>query len=273
MQQPQRLCRICYEEEGERDEELISPCSCSGSLKFVHASCMNQWRLLNMNNENRTRCQLCMEEFRLTAASTSRLSAEQEKRLADAGITLFSALAVVPLSFGALHISRFAKREENLYVSGPADVSAKPWRKQAFGMILSKSILEDINLFILGAPRKALSKKALFIYGLAKLGGYGCTFWLFSDGLSKIFPIHIRRPNGDRRPSPFLAILKAIVEFYVIPYCLRTPQTRMKLPFFVFTTLIGIYFIFRRIEIRLRQFLLGFLPVFKELELGQLASS
>jgi hypothetical protein len=36
------MCRICHCEETS-EEFLITPCYCSGTLKFVHQSCLQQW--------------------------------------------------------------------------------------------------------------------------------------------------------------------------------------------------------------------------------------
>lgn len=37
-------CRICLECDGEEDDELISPCMCKGTQQFVHRSCLDHWR-------------------------------------------------------------------------------------------------------------------------------------------------------------------------------------------------------------------------------------
>ena len=58
-------CRICYEGEDEKDEVLISPCNCLGSVQFVHASCLNRWRAQNIDNRNRSVCGLCNSSYRL----------------------------------------------------------------------------------------------------------------------------------------------------------------------------------------------------------------
>ncbi|KRX04576.1 SMAD/FHA domain [Pseudocohnilembus persalinus] len=39
----QRLCRICYFEDNQEDNFLISPCSCKGSCEFVHYQCLKTW--------------------------------------------------------------------------------------------------------------------------------------------------------------------------------------------------------------------------------------
>ena len=35
-------CRICRG-EGSKEEPLFYPCKCSGSIKFVHQSCLMEW--------------------------------------------------------------------------------------------------------------------------------------------------------------------------------------------------------------------------------------
>lgn len=38
------VCRICYtEEENEKEDPLVQPCQCSGSLKYIHLKCLKHW--------------------------------------------------------------------------------------------------------------------------------------------------------------------------------------------------------------------------------------
>ena len=46
-------CKICFEESNEILGELISPCNCSGSIKYVHIPCLNKWRFNNINRESK----------------------------------------------------------------------------------------------------------------------------------------------------------------------------------------------------------------------------
>ena len=43
-------CRICHEEDN-----LIAPCSCSGSIKYTHRKCLLQW----VKSSNRLDCEIC----------------------------------------------------------------------------------------------------------------------------------------------------------------------------------------------------------------------
>lgn len=56
------VCRICHC-EADPQHPLISPCSCSGTLKYVHQHCLQQW----IKSANTKSCELCKLEFRMTA--------------------------------------------------------------------------------------------------------------------------------------------------------------------------------------------------------------
>ena len=45
-----KLCRICLGEEGSEEDPFISPCNCSGTMKFIHLGCLREW-LANKRTE------------------------------------------------------------------------------------------------------------------------------------------------------------------------------------------------------------------------------
>ncbi|XP_041743093.1 uncharacterized protein LOC121574593 isoform X2 [Coregonus clupeaformis] len=51
-------CRICHC-EGDDDSPLITPCHCTGSLRFVHQACLQQW----IKSSDTRCCELCKYEF------------------------------------------------------------------------------------------------------------------------------------------------------------------------------------------------------------------
>ncbi|KAL1468197.1 hypothetical protein MTO96_025612 [Rhipicephalus appendiculatus] len=55
------MCRICH--EGDERAELVSPCSCSGTMGFVHVSCIEHW----LNYRNVDFCEFCGERFQMAA--------------------------------------------------------------------------------------------------------------------------------------------------------------------------------------------------------------
>ncbi|KAJ5933609.1 hypothetical protein N7454_005938 [Penicillium verhagenii] len=54
-------CRICHGEAMEEDP-LFYPCKCSGSIKFVHQSCLVEW----LAHSQKKHCELCKTAFRFT---------------------------------------------------------------------------------------------------------------------------------------------------------------------------------------------------------------
>ena len=59
-----RTCRICQDDEAEDPKRtLIAPCRCSGSGKWVHRDCIDEWRARSMNRENFVRCSTCKQAF------------------------------------------------------------------------------------------------------------------------------------------------------------------------------------------------------------------
>lgn len=56
-------CRICLDEELKRSD-VIAPCKCSGTQKYVHRTCLESWREVNKNNHLYSECQLCKFKYR-----------------------------------------------------------------------------------------------------------------------------------------------------------------------------------------------------------------
>ncbi|TRY58975.1 hypothetical protein DNTS_014685 [Danionella cerebrum] len=51
-------CRICHC-EGDEESPLITPCHCTGSLRFVHQACLQQW----IKSSDTRCCELCKYDF------------------------------------------------------------------------------------------------------------------------------------------------------------------------------------------------------------------
>uniref|UniRef100_A0A8C3WS66 RING-type E3 ubiquitin transferase n=1 Tax=Catagonus wagneri TaxID=51154 RepID=A0A8C3WS66_9CETA len=51
-------CRICHC-EGDEDSPLITPCRCTGTLRFVHQACLHQW----IKSSDTRCCELCKYDF------------------------------------------------------------------------------------------------------------------------------------------------------------------------------------------------------------------
>jgi hypothetical protein len=56
MAEEDKQCRICL--SGDEPENLISPCLCSGGSRYIHRTCLQEWRERHVN-ESYYRCNEC----------------------------------------------------------------------------------------------------------------------------------------------------------------------------------------------------------------------
>ena len=63
-------CRICLDSDGS---ELIVPCRCKGSLKYVHKDCLEQW----ITRSNRRICELCRRPYEIKVANDYNAKADR----------------------------------------------------------------------------------------------------------------------------------------------------------------------------------------------------
>lgn len=59
-----KQCRICLE-ENENISDLISPCQCNGTQKYVHSKCLEKWRKESVNTIKYERCQECLTDYQV----------------------------------------------------------------------------------------------------------------------------------------------------------------------------------------------------------------
>ena len=69
------VCRICF---GAAHEDglgkLISPCMCSGSMRYVHVQCLNEWRIHSANSRSFFQCDQVCKRARGYPSDKQRLS-------------------------------------------------------------------------------------------------------------------------------------------------------------------------------------------------------
>ena len=56
-----KICRNCHDKGGD----LISPCMCSGTMKWVHRSCLDTWRTVSPNKLSFSECDVCHFKYRV----------------------------------------------------------------------------------------------------------------------------------------------------------------------------------------------------------------
>jgi len=67
------MCRICLQEDEDKDNPLFSPCKCAGTMRFIHLYCLQQWlrgkKIQKLGRFTKTfywkclECELCKTAF------------------------------------------------------------------------------------------------------------------------------------------------------------------------------------------------------------------
>ena len=84
-------CRVCF--CGEEAGRLLAPCRCRGSVKYIHESCLNEWRVRSANPRSFERCDQCGYRYRTTPSRLGRWL--KDERVHQAGTLLLLCLLYV----------------------------------------------------------------------------------------------------------------------------------------------------------------------------------
>ena len=55
------------------DDEMIAPCQCKGTMRFVHRGCLNQWRAVSGRNDSFQRCEQCFASYKFNEGIFSKM--------------------------------------------------------------------------------------------------------------------------------------------------------------------------------------------------------
>lgn len=99
-------CRVCLEEDTRIN--LISPCNCDGTTKFIHRECLNTWRLGNIDNDNFKRCEICHFEYEIEKREYTyceKIIKENLKIFSKSLVSLFFCVQFLILGFFYLFVA------------------------------------------------------------------------------------------------------------------------------------------------------------------------
>ncbi len=77
----EKVCRMCFSSEHELGDDgmsigkLIAPCHCDGSMRYVHDTCLDQWRRKSAATEAARVCGQCHARYRFRRSRYSNLMA------------------------------------------------------------------------------------------------------------------------------------------------------------------------------------------------------
>ncbi|XP_028273828.1 E3 ubiquitin-protein ligase MARCH3-like isoform X1 [Parambassis ranga] len=129
------MCRICHDSGAQ--EELLSPCECSGTLATIHRSCLEHW----LSASGTSYCELCHYQFTVQRKSRPLLEWRQNPGLRQEKRTLFGDMVCFLLITPLATISGW------LCLRGAIDHLHFSSRLEAVGLITLTVALFTIYLF------------------------------------------------------------------------------------------------------------------------------
>ncbi|XP_039979152.1 E3 ubiquitin-protein ligase MARCHF3-like isoform X2 [Xiphias gladius] len=129
------MCRICHDSGAQ--EELLSPCDCSGTLAAIHRSCLEHW----LSASGTSFCELCHHQFTVQRKSRPLFEWMQTPGLRQERRTLFGDLVCFLLITPLATISGW------LCLRGAIDHLHFSSRLEAVGLIALTVALFTIYLF------------------------------------------------------------------------------------------------------------------------------
>jgi hypothetical protein len=161
------ICRICF--GGREAGLLVSPCLCSGSMRFVHLDCLTHWRQVSVNPLSHVQCDSCHYRYSF--------------RRALYATVLRSALVLHLLTFVVLGALLLLGSALVQYVDrtwfGASLPDMLPLGPESFGMLVgpSSSLLTPASWLGVDASYVLASLTLVGVSGFLSLGILGPRLW------------------------------------------------------------------------------------------------
>lgn len=114
MNQFDSVCRICLDALGD----LIAPCQCSGSVRFIHQTCLKRWIFSQSSPESGPKCELCSAPYKLKVTYGKKCAlndqlAEEDTHCAAPAFLLSCILIICIVTFFLLESIQIEEDSEN----------------------------------------------------------------------------------------------------------------------------------------------------------------
>ena len=95
----EKCCRVCFS-NNENDillGRLFRPCRCTGTMKYIHVGCLNQWRALAPRERSYYQCDQCQYQYNVERAKWTEIIENKNTTIAISSILLMIAILIVGL--------------------------------------------------------------------------------------------------------------------------------------------------------------------------------
>ena len=78
QEEPEKICRICLEtQENVKSGKFITPCFCSGSIRYIHEECLKKWIISKNMDKRKAACELCKRSFSSLLKSRTKFACDR----------------------------------------------------------------------------------------------------------------------------------------------------------------------------------------------------
>lgn len=125
----EKLCRVCLEGYIESTDQLIAPCKCIGSIKFIHLECLKK----SLESMMKTKCEICNEPYYFKLIFKKKYT---NKRICDAvEVALISSLIYVVIIYAIIMMIYF------IIVNVKDDLIASTKKKILIACLIPASVI------------------------------------------------------------------------------------------------------------------------------------
>jgi len=201
------FCRICLDDENTRN--LIYPCRCRGTSKYVHYECLEEWRVNNPNIDAQVKCMECKSEYRIVNKYPMETFIISYKKLFLFKTLLHPFVLILPMLFLLIGIENLTHSQTSefldyiLFTNITYNIQNNIFEYISYYYILSASsvyvilYLTFLITFFLEIKRKCKYATHLFIVYFISLlinSGYIYLYLVFSFNIHYYFIIGLFSP-------------------------------------------------------------------------------
>ena len=122
-QEPEKTCRICYEVESI-ENPVITPCECSGSMKYIHEQCLKTWILSQTKDPKVFSCDICKYAIKMEIQLESIFSRKNVKKEMFKMVLLPCIIFIVTTILAFICFTLFSKSSTSVSTPGKIYLSA-----------------------------------------------------------------------------------------------------------------------------------------------------
>ena len=118
---PDKVCRICFESE-TKDDPIITPCDCRGSMQHIHEKCLKTWILAQSPDPKAFVCDVCKSQVKMDiklkrVCSCKRVRTEMVKLCFVHGMILVTSSVIVVLVVLLLRENTDTSLSDKIYIA------------------------------------------------------------------------------------------------------------------------------------------------------------